>query len=151
MSSTPRSGIEVADLLVTMRPAGRHRAATSYKPFLQHIASGKPERTRTISLKADRRRPRVLTAAQAQEILDACEHLRDRLLFALLLDTGVRIGEALGLRHDDIAICAANALPVAGVRGAQPTAMPTARRPGHGSMWASAGTVAIIQYGTLQD
>ncbi|WP_052683217.1 tyrosine-type recombinase/integrase [Streptomyces sp. FxanaA7] len=55
--------------------------------------------TRTISLKADRRRPRVLTASQAQTILDGCEHLRDRLLFALLLDTGVRIGEALGLRH----------------------------------------------------
>ena len=100
-----RSGVAVADLLVVMRPAGRHRAAaTSYKPFLQHIASGKPERQRTIKLKADRRRPRVLTATQAQKILDACEHLRDRLLFALLLDTGVRIGEALGLRHDDLAI-----------------------------------------------
>jgi integrase/recombinase XerD len=100
-----RSGIEVADLLVTMRPAGPHRsAATSYKPFLQHIASGKPERTRTIKLKTGRKYPRVLTAAQVQKILDSCEHLRDRLLFALLLDTGVRIGEALGLRHDDIAI-----------------------------------------------
>ncbi|MCY0946553.1 tyrosine-type recombinase/integrase [Streptomyces antarcticus] len=100
-----RSGVEVAEVLVTMRPAGRHRsAATSYKPFLQHIASGKPERTKTIKLKSGRKRPRVLTAAQAQTILDACEHLRDRLLFALLLDTGVRIGEALGLRHDDIEI-----------------------------------------------
>jgi site-specific recombinase XerD len=100
-----RGGVEVADLLTTMRPAGRHRAAaTSYKPFLQHIASGKPERTRTIKLKTGRKRPRVLTAGQAQTILDACEHLRDRLLFALLLDTGVRIGEALGLRHDDVAI-----------------------------------------------
>ncbi|MFI9248234.1 hypothetical protein ACIGXF_38050 [Streptomyces sp. NPDC053086] len=44
-----RSGVAVADLLVTMRPAGPHRsAATSYKPFLQHIASGMPGRTRTI-------------------------------------------------------------------------------------------------------
>lgn len=100
-----RSGVAVAEVLVTMRPAGRHRsAATSYKPFLQHIASGKPERTKTIKLRSGRKRPRVLTAAQAQTILDACEHLRDRLLFALLLDTGVRIGEALGLRHDDIEI-----------------------------------------------
>lgn len=100
-----RGGVEVGGLLVTMRPVGRHRsAATSYKPFLQHIASGKPERTRTIKLKTGRTHPRVLTAAQVQKILDACEHLRDRLLFALLLDTGVRIGEALGLRHDDIAI-----------------------------------------------
>jgi integrase/recombinase XerD len=37
-------------------------------------------------------------------VLDGCEHLRDRLLFALLLDTGLRIGEALGLRHEDIAL-----------------------------------------------
>ena len=36
-------------------------------------------------------------------ILDACEHLRDRLLFAVLYDSGIRIGEALGLRHEDIA------------------------------------------------
>jgi integrase len=47
--------------------------------------------------------PRVLTAAEVQSILDACEHLRDRFLFAVLYDTGVRIGEALGLRHADIA------------------------------------------------
>ncbi|MEV6655013.1 transposase [Streptomyces sp. NPDC051219] len=67
------SGIEVADLLMTMRPAGRHRSsATSYKPFLRHIASGKPERTRTIKLKNGRKHPRVLTAAQVQKILDAC-------------------------------------------------------------------------------
>lgn len=29
--------------------------------------------------------------------------MRDRLLFAVLYDTGIRIGEALGLRHEDIA------------------------------------------------
>src|SRR6185312_15672468 len=40
---------------------------------------------------------------QVQTLLDACEHLRDRLLLALLYDTGMRIGEALGLRHNDIA------------------------------------------------
>src|SRR5664280_3869272 len=70
-----------------MQPAGRRRsAATSYKPF--HATTGKPQRHRTIKLKAARRRPAVLTAAEAQTILDACEHLRDRLLFATLLDTG---------------------------------------------------------------
>jgi integrase/recombinase XerD len=37
-----------------------------------------------------------------QAILDACDRLRDRFLFALLYDSGVRIGEALGLRHEDI-------------------------------------------------
>ena len=45
----------------------------------------------------------ILTAAQVQAILDACTRLRDRLLWAFLWDTGVRVGEALGLRHEDLA------------------------------------------------
>src|SRR5207244_10445966 len=63
-----------------------------------------PQRRRAIKLRASRPRPQVLTAAEAQAILDACGHLRDRLLFAVLLDCGVRIGEALGLRHEDMGI-----------------------------------------------
>jgi len=58
---------------------------------------------RTIALKVPKKVPRVVTAAEMQAILDACEHLRDRFLFALLWDSGVRIGAALGLRHADIA------------------------------------------------
>ena len=34
-------------------------------------------------------------------ILAACTRLRDRFLFALLAETGIRIGQALGLRHSD--------------------------------------------------
>jgi integrase/recombinase XerD len=93
-----RHGVPLAGLLVTMAPAGRGRSsASSFKPFLHHITKNAAHRRRTIMLSTPRARPRVLTAAEAQAVLDACEHLRDRLLFALLLDTGVRIGEALGL------------------------------------------------------
>jgi integrase len=79
-------------------------AGSSYKAFLHHVAKTKPQRRRTIKLKAARPRPQVLTAGEVQSILDACQHLRDRLLFAVLLDAGLRIGEALGLRHEDLAI-----------------------------------------------
>ncbi len=100
-----RHGVRLAGLLVSMHPAGRGRyAATSFKPFLHHISKSGPQRHRTIKLTAPARRARILTAREAQTILDACEHLRDRLLFAVLLDCGVRIGEALGLRHEDLAI-----------------------------------------------
>ncbi|MFE4629461.1 tyrosine-type recombinase/integrase [Streptomyces mirabilis] len=44
----------------------------------------------------------ALTDAEVQKILDACERLRDRLLMALMFETGCRIGQALGLRHEDI-------------------------------------------------
>ena len=100
-----RHGVELSGLLITMQPAGRRRgAATSYKPFLHHVSKRDCERRRTIKLRVSRQLPKVLTVQQVQSILDACEHLRDRLLFALMLDTGVRVGEALGLRHEDIAV-----------------------------------------------
>jgi integrase/recombinase XerD len=98
-----RHGVELTGLLVVMRPAGRRGGpATAYKPFLHHVTKSRPERHRAIKLNTPQMRPKVLTPQQVQAILDACEHLRDRLLFALLLDTGVRIGEALGLRHEDL-------------------------------------------------
>jgi hypothetical protein len=108
-----RHGVALAGLLVTMQPAGRRGSAASYKPFLHHISKNAPQRHRTIKLKTSRSRPKVLTAEQAQTILDACDHLRDRLLFALLLDCGVRIGEALGLRHEDLEIADRSAVGVA--------------------------------------
>ncbi len=100
-----RRGVPLAGLLAVMQPAGRCRPpATSYKPFLQHVSKGMPQRRRTVKLAAPAPAQQILTAGQAQAILDACEHLRDRLLFGLLLDCGVRIGEALGTRHEDMVI-----------------------------------------------
>ena len=95
-----RHGVDLGELLVTWQPAGRRGG---WKPFLHHISKSRPQARRAVALKAPRKLPRVLTAAEAQAILDACEHLRDRFLFALLYDSGCRIGEALGLRHEDIA------------------------------------------------
>jgi integrase/recombinase XerD len=112
-----RHGVSLAGLLVTMAPPGRGRSlsATSFRPFLQHITKNTEQRRRTIKLSSARPRPRVLTTAEAQTILDACDHLRDRLLFALLLDTGMRIGEALGLRHEDFDIAGCQVSVVARV------------------------------------
>jgi site-specific recombinase XerD len=95
-----RQGVAVGELLSTWQLPGRRGG---WKPFLHHITKGKPRPRRTISLKAPRKLPRVLTVAEMQAILDACTRLRDRFLFALLHDSGVRVGEALGLRHEDIA------------------------------------------------
>jgi len=94
--------IDLGELLVTWQPAGRR--ATAWKPFLHHLSKDQPQPRRMIKLIARRKLPQVLTAAQMQAILDACEHLRDRLLWAILWDAGVRVGEALGLRHEDLAI-----------------------------------------------
>jgi integrase/recombinase XerD len=95
-----RHGVDVGELLTTMAPPGRRGG---WKPFLHHISKGTSKPRRTITLRTAKKLPRILTVTEVQAILDACDHLRDRFLFALLWDSGVRIGEALGLRHEDIA------------------------------------------------
>jgi integrase/recombinase XerD len=94
-----RNGAEVGDLLAAWKTGGRG----GWKPFLHHVSKGRPYRGRAISLKAPKKLPRILTAAETQAILDACTRLRDRFFFAVLHETGCRAGEALGLRHEDIA------------------------------------------------
>ncbi len=107
-----RHGEPLAGLLVTTAPPGRGRGSSSFKPFLHHISKSGPQRRRTITVPAVTPTPRVLTVDQVQAILDACQHLRDRLLFALLLDTGLRVGEVLGLRHEDLMIAERQVLVV---------------------------------------
>jgi integrase/recombinase XerD len=112
-----RHGVDLGDLLVTWQPGRR----SGWKPFLHHISKGKLEPRRVIAVRAPVKLPRILTAAETQAILDACDHLRDRFLFALLHDSGVRIGEALGLRHEDIdaAGCQITVVPRPGDNGAR--------------------------------
>ena len=95
-----RHGVGLGELLVTLAPAGRRGG---WKPFMHHISKGQPVTCRAIALKSSRRLPQVLTDDEVQAILDACGRLRDRLLFAVLYETGMRVGEALGLRHEDVA------------------------------------------------
>jgi len=96
-----RRGVDVGELLTTLAPPGQRGG---WKPFLHHISKGALQPRRTITLKVAKKLPRILTVTEVQAILDACDHLRDRFLFALLWDSGVRIGEALGLRHEDVAV-----------------------------------------------
>ncbi|AOS91627.1 integrase (plasmid) [Mycobacterium intracellulare subsp. chimaera] len=95
-----RDGVDVGELLVSWQRGG---SRGGWKPFLHHISKSQPRPRRAIALKASKKLARVLSPAEVQTILDGCGRLRDRLLFALLYDTGMRIGEALGLRHNDIA------------------------------------------------
>ena len=95
-----RHGADVGGLLSAWRPAGQRGG---WKPFLHHVSKGTPVPRRAIAVKAPRLLPRVLGPGQVQAILDACDHLRDRFLLALMWECGCRVGEALGLRHEDIA------------------------------------------------
>ncbi len=92
-----RCGVDVAEGLVAWRRVQRG----SYRPFLHHVTAGRPVLTRPVKLRVPRRAPRALQAKQVAAIIDACDRLRDRFLLTLLAETGLRAGQALGLRHGD--------------------------------------------------
>jgi integrase/recombinase XerD len=82
--------------------ASKAHPRRGYKPFLHHITKGKAVERRLLTLKTPKKHPKTLTSDQVMALVDACYTLRDRFLICLLYETGMRIGQALGLRHEDI-------------------------------------------------
>ena len=93
-----QSGVRVAERL---HPLGHRSGRGSFKPMLAGFAP-QPARGRPGRLAERCRSPRVLSLSQVEAILRAQRRIRDRFLFALLFQTGMRVGQALGLRHEDV-------------------------------------------------
>lgn len=73
-----------------------------FKGFLYHLDKNESIKTKIIKLKTNTSRPKTLTEKQILKIIENCNNLRDKLLVSLVYETGLRIGQALGLRHKDI-------------------------------------------------
>jgi integrase/recombinase XerD len=94
-----RRGSTLAQDLVVKTRSGRG----GYKPFLHGIARSRP-RGRAVRLPERQSLPSMLSLEQVAAVIDCQERLRDRFLFALLASTGMRVGQALGLRHEDVVV-----------------------------------------------
>lgn len=92
-----RRGNTLAKDLIVRTRSGRG----GYKPFLHGIARSRP-RGRAVRLPETKSLPKTLTLEQVAAVIDAQERLRDRFFFALLAGSGMRVGQALGLRHEDV-------------------------------------------------
>lgn len=92
-----RRGNTLAKDLIVQTRSGRG----AYKPFLHGIARSR-SRGRAVRLPESKALPKTLTLEQIAAVIDAQTRLRDRFLFELLASTGMRIGQVLGLRHEDI-------------------------------------------------
>lgn len=77
-------------------PVNRHRS------LLYHVFKHKPIWKRVVGLKAPKTLPKTLTQEQISRLIDFCSNPRDKFLISLLYETGIRIGQALALRHIDI-------------------------------------------------
>ena len=94
-----RHGVDLGELITTWKFGSTRRG--SWKPFLAHLGP-REERRRQVALTAERRQPRAVSEPEVATLLAACDSLASRLLLTVLRYAGFRIGEALGLRHEDV-------------------------------------------------
>ncbi len=103
---------EVHGLPVAGRLHRAGRRAGRYLPALAHLRQGREQRPAVRIRRPEIRPMPVLTPGQIQAILDECARrdaaagawtgsVRNRLLFAALAGTGMRLGECLSTRHCD--------------------------------------------------
>ena len=91
--------LDVREKTTALLPARARR----YKGFLHHLTQGSPVTKNILKQKEEKRqRPKTITKAQVQMLLDACTNQRDRLLVGLLYETSMRVGEALALWVQDV-------------------------------------------------
>lgn len=77
-------------------------ATRKFKGLLHHINKSKSFEGRFLRLKEPSTFPGCFTTEQVCKIINNCNNRRDKLLVCLLYESGIRIGEALGLRHSDL-------------------------------------------------
>lgn len=83
------------------------RPTRQHKTFYTHTQNGLVQKS-TFKIKEFDNGIRVLTQEQLNAILDNCSMQRDKLLFELLMLTGIRIGEALSLDIHAIGVAGTN-------------------------------------------
>jgi integrase/recombinase XerD len=79
----------------------------SFKGFLAHARKSEPHLDKktiggVFKRKSTPPLPKTISEDQTLKVLSACSNRRDRLLVMLLIETGMRIGQVLQLRHSDI-------------------------------------------------
>nr|WP_234465817.1 MULTISPECIES: tyrosine-type recombinase/integrase [unclassified Bacillus (in: firmicutes)] len=87
---------EFRELNVFKEAKGRN-----FKSFLHHINKGKYQKN-VLKLRAKKKQIQTLELDQVKQILDACRTTRDKLIIMLMYEGGLRIGEVLSLRLEDI-------------------------------------------------
>lgn len=90
--------------------SNRHIGVYSYQPFLEHINQRRTVRQKDRYLSGDLARvqkkitEKRLRPEDVLTLIQHCHLMRDAFLITLLYNTGMRIGQALGLHHTDVDI-----------------------------------------------
>lgn len=76
-----------------------------FKGFLYEMGTqSKHYKINIFKLKEKDKQLQVISREQVNTLIDACKYIRDKFMIALIFESGIRLGEALGLRKSDIVI-----------------------------------------------
>lgn len=70
--------------------------------ILHHIFKKYPQRRKIIKLREPKQLPKTLDKNEIKAIIESCKNVKERLLVTILAETGMRIGQVLGLQHQDV-------------------------------------------------
>lgn len=73
----------------------------NFKGFLHHVNKGRYQKN-VLNLRVKKKQIRTLRSKEVKQIIDACHTKRDKLILMLMYEGGLRIGEVLSLRLEDI-------------------------------------------------
>jgi integrase/recombinase XerD len=91
-----------SDLISEKTAAGFYETRIAYGFSGDRLLPGQVSRSRAVRVKEVEEAPKLLDDPGEASLLAAIANRRDRFLVALMIETGVRIGEALGLRTEDL-------------------------------------------------
>lgn len=94
--------VELANTGVLANSESSHRGFLSFAKAArsQSVMFRKP--VQLAKFKTIKAKPKTITDDQVELVIKACTNDRDRLLVMLLTETGMRIGQVLQLKHEDI-------------------------------------------------
>ena len=77
----------------------------AFKGFLYEMGTKRNHNKSNIfKLKEKDKLLQVISRDQVNTLIDTCKYIRDKFMIALIFESGIRLGEALGLRKSDIVI-----------------------------------------------
>ncbi|WP_410976533.1 tyrosine-type recombinase/integrase [Bacillus pacificus] len=80
----------------------REARGRNFKGFLHHVSKGKSYKRNVLKLRVKKKKLKTLEYSQVRKIVDSCLTRRDKLIIMIMYEGGLRIGEVLSLRLEDV-------------------------------------------------
>lgn len=77
------------------------RGNARYKDFLHHINKSRPSQKNILTIPKSKKKLQVFQDGEIEKLLETSKNITDKFLLQLLIETGLRIGEALALFKED--------------------------------------------------